>query len=148
MLKTYLFIIAALLVSISAQTRQDSTAVKQTVLNYAEGWYSGNSERMEKAISTELVKRGIVPAQDGKGIQILPANYKQMLEWTKMQPDLLKNNPGVVGEVEILFIGKNMASAKCIMRDYLDILQLVKIKEEWKILNAIWEPNFDNVIKK
>ncbi|MFH1195012.1 MAG: nuclear transport factor 2 family protein [bacterium] len=119
----------------------DETAIRQTVLNYAEGWYSGNSERMGKALSPDLAKRGIFPTEDGKGTQIYNASYKQMLEWTKMQPNKLKDNPGVVEEVKILDLGQNIATVKCVMKDFIDILQLAKINNEWKILNAIWEPN-------
>lgn len=128
--------------------KTDEEAIKETVLNYAEGWYSGNAERMGKALSTDLAKRGVVPSRDGKGIQLLPATYTQMLEWTKMQPNTLKDNPGVIEEVKILDLGINMATVKCTTRDFVDVLHLMKIDNEWKILNAIWEPNYSKMQKK
>lgn len=133
---------------ISAQNTEpinDEEAIRQTVLNYAEGWYSGNSERMGKALSPDLAKRGVVSTEDGKGTQVHNASYKQMLEWTKMQPDQLKDNPGVVEEVKILDLGQNIATVKCVMKDYVDILELARINNEWKILNAIWEPNLSKI---
>ena len=33
----------------NAQTPVDAAAIKQTALNYIEGYYEGNAERMEKA---------------------------------------------------------------------------------------------------
>src|SRR6185436_17778788 len=43
----------------SAQTTAPNTndAIKQTALDYIEGWYEGNAERMERALHPELSKR-------------------------------------------------------------------------------------------
>lgn len=35
----------------------DATAVKQTCLDYVEGWYEGKAERMERALHPALQKR-------------------------------------------------------------------------------------------
>src|SRR5512138_3808355 len=35
----------------------DQAAIKQTALDYIEGWYEGNPERMERALHPELAKR-------------------------------------------------------------------------------------------
>ena len=40
-----------------AQTDADREAIKRTALNYAEGWYEGNAEKMESALSPDLAKR-------------------------------------------------------------------------------------------
>ena len=41
----------------SAQTRADSTAITAAALDYIDGYYSGNAERMERAVHPELAKR-------------------------------------------------------------------------------------------
>src|ERR1043165_10178274 len=35
----------------------DAAAIKQTALDYIEGWYAGNAERMERSLHPELAKR-------------------------------------------------------------------------------------------
>src|SRR5918912_821839 len=35
----------------------DREAIKATALDYIEGWYEGNAERMERALHPELAKR-------------------------------------------------------------------------------------------
>lgn len=50
----------------------DRTAIKQAALDYIEGWYEGNAERMEKALHTDLTKRGV---------QILPQTQKTLLSF-------------------------------------------------------------------
>ena len=41
----------------SAQSAADSSAIKQAALDYIEGWYEGNAERMERALHPEFAKR-------------------------------------------------------------------------------------------
>src|SRR2546423_12300605 len=49
-----------------AQSVSDVELIKQTALDYIEGWYEENSERMERALHPELAKRIVRTNQDGK----------------------------------------------------------------------------------
>src|ERR1044071_3857028 len=40
-----------------AQNGADTAAIKQAALDYIEGWYEGNAERMERSLHPELAKR-------------------------------------------------------------------------------------------
>jgi len=52
------FFLAAGRASIGAcQTAADSTAIRQTALDYIQGWYTGDGARMERALHPELAKR-------------------------------------------------------------------------------------------
>jgi len=42
-----------------AQTSADSIAINETALNYIEGWYEGNAERMAKSLHPKLAKRAV-----------------------------------------------------------------------------------------
>ncbi len=43
--------------SVHAQEAADSAAIRQTALDYIEGWYEANASRMERALHPELAKR-------------------------------------------------------------------------------------------
>src|SRR5215207_8801778 len=43
-----------------AQTAADTTAIRAAALDYAEGWYAGDADRMARALHPELVKRIVV----------------------------------------------------------------------------------------
>jgi hypothetical protein len=117
----------------------DSVAIKVTVLNYIEGWNSGDTVRMAKALHPKLAKRGVVMSPNGKIAELQRASYTDMMTWTASRAKL----PEVKEDVKIVIydIGKNIANAKCISKEYIDHLHLVRINNEWKILNAIWELN-------
>ncbi len=125
-----------------AQGIPDSTAIKETVANYIEGWYSADAERMAKALHPELAKRGIRQGKEGQSTVIMKADFNNMVAWTKSKPNEIAANPAVKNTLSIIIreIGNNIADVKCISRDFIDYLHLGRINGEWKILNAIWEP--------
>ena len=50
----------------------DQAAIKQTALDYVEGWYEGNAERMERALHPDLAKRIIRTGPQGQFSQDVP----------------------------------------------------------------------------
>jgi len=63
----------------NAQTTSDAESIKQTALDYIEGWYEGNAEHMERALHPELAKR--IVRTDARGRNSLG----QMSAMTVMQ---------------------------------------------------------------
>ena len=123
----------------SAQTRDDSTAIRQTALNYIEGWYEGNAERMERALHPELAKR-IVSTDPTSG----RSRLNQMSAMTLVQSTWAgggKKTPldQQQKEVTILDIFNNAASVKVNASGWIDYLHIAKWNGEWKIVNVLWE---------
>ena len=119
---------------------QDELAVKETALNYIEGWYTADSARMAKALSVELVKKGFLINAKGE-LSISPATYEQMVQWAGKKPNEMAKNPDIHLEVHIIEVGENIAMVKTIAPDFIDYLHMGKMDGEWKIYHAIWEPN-------
>ncbi len=128
-------------ISIQSQTRQDTISIRETTMNYIEGWYSGDSVRMSMSLHPDLAKRGVMQSREGKSTVITTATYSQMIQWTGKRPNMLKENKDLLRKLTILEIGKNIATVKCESIDFIDYLHLARINNEWKILNAIWEFN-------
>src|SRR5215208_5378871 len=53
---------------LGAQTAADSAGIRQAALDYIEGWYDGNAERMERAVHPDLAKRIINADQRGRSV--------------------------------------------------------------------------------
>lgn len=146
-MKNFLFAFAILFIAqieLKAQTIPDSLKIRETVSNYIEGWYSADTARMNKGIHPELAKRGIVPSRDGKQTVMLKASFNEMMGWTSKKPNQIKDKSIKTSDIKISIveIGVNVAVAKCVSPEYIDYLHLARLKNEWKILNAIWEPNY------
>ena len=122
-----------------AQTAADSSAIRAVALDYAEGWYEGNAERMSRAVHPELVKRIVVSdsATNRSVIQNMGATALvngTRRGWGKETPADRRQK-----DVTILDIFGNAASVKAVMADWIDYLQVAKVDGRWVIVNVLWE---------
>ena len=117
----------------------DEEAIRETALNYIEGWYSADTARMAKALSPELAKRGIILNPRTNELVLAPATYTKMLQWVGQKPNELEEDPDKQMEVFIIEIGEYIAMVKTVTPDFIDYLHMGKMNGEWKIYNAIWE---------
>ena len=122
-----------------AQSSADSAAIRATALDYAEGWYEGNSDRMARALHPELVKRIVVrdtstgkTMVQGMGASVLVNSTRH--GYGKETPKERQQK-----DVTILDIFGNAASAKAVMADWVDYMQLAKVDGRWVIVNVLWE---------
>lgn len=122
-----------------AQSSADSAAIRATALDYAEGWYEGNADRMARALHPELVKRIVVrdtatgrTMVQGMGASVLVNSTRH--GYGKETPKERQQK-----EVSVLDIFGNAASAKATMADWVDYMQLAKVDGRWVIVNVLWE---------
>ena len=126
--------------SFSPETsKSDLEAIKQTALDYGQGWYEGNAERMERALHPDLAKRALtVDPRSGKGkIDHISApalvQAVQKGGGTNTPPDQRRT------DVTILDVYGNAASVKMEMHDWIDYMHMSKIGDRWVIVNVLWE---------
>jgi Putative lumazine-binding len=123
---------------VTAQSTSDAELIKQTALNYIEGWYEGNAERMERALHPELAKR--IVRTDARGRNSLgQMSAMTLVQLTRAEGG--KNTPKEKQQkdVTVLDIFGNAASAKVIASDWIDYLHLAKWNGRWVIVNVLWE---------
>lgn len=125
--------------SARAQSAADSAAIRAAALDYAEGWYEGNAERMARALHPELVKRIVVrdtttgkSMVQGMGASVLVNSARH--GYGKETPRERQQK-----DVTILDIFGNAACAKAVMADWVDYMQLGKVDGRWLIVNVLWE---------
>jgi hypothetical protein len=124
---------------IHAQTSADTTAIRATALNYVEGWYEGNAERMVKALHPELVKRIVVrdtatgrTMVQGMGTSVLVNSTRH--GYGKETPRERQQK-----DVSVLDVFGNAASVKAVMADWIDYMHMAKVDGRWVIVNVLWE---------
>jgi hypothetical protein len=121
-----------------AQTAADSAAIRAAALDYAEGWYEGNAERMGRAVHPELVKR-IVVADTATGKSVLEnMGASALVNGTRRGFGKGTPTDRREKEVRILDIFGNAASARTTMAAWIDYMQLAKVDGRWVIVNVLW----------
>jgi hypothetical protein len=123
--------------SISASAAEQA-AIRQTTLDYIEGWYEGNRERMERALHPELVKRIVRKNEKGQS-RLSQTSATNLLQDTG--EGYGKNTPKEKQQkdVMILDVYENAASVKIVASDWIDYLHIAKINGRWVIVNVLWE---------
>ncbi len=122
-----------------AQSAADAAAIKQTALDYIEGWYEGNAERMEKALHPELAKRIVRtnPQNNRSGLGQMSA--MSLVQGTRAGGGKDTPKEKQQKDVTILDVFENAASVKVVASDWIDYLHVAKFNGQWVIVNVLWE---------
>ena len=122
-----------------SQGSADTAAIRAAALDYAEGWYEGNPDRMGRALHPELVKR-IVVSDTATGRSVLQnMGASALVNGTRHGYGKETPKERRQKEVTVLDVFGNAASAKAVMADWVDYMQLAKVDGRWVIVNVLWE---------
>ena len=110
----------------------DIAEVETIARDYIEGWYTGDVERMDRALHDDLVKR--IPGGEHAG-SIREITKKRMLALTAQGGGEL-----IDPEFEILIddVATDIATVRLLSPEYLDYLHIAKTFEGWKIVNVLF----------
>jgi hypothetical protein len=122
---------------------QDKAAVRQAAYDYAEGYYEGAADRMERAVDSTLVKRGLL-SRPGTNPFLAPMNAETLIEATRGGGG--KNTPADKRDLvfALLDLRENVASAKIFTATFNDYLHFVKRDDRWRLVNVLWQPPSPN----
>ena len=117
----------------------DAEAIRQAALDYIEGWYEGNAERMERALHPELAKR-IVRTDSRTGRSSLgQMSAMSLVQGTRSGGGKTTPKEKQQKDVTILDVFENAASVKVVAASWIDYLHLAKWNGRWVIVNVLWE---------
>ena len=118
--------------NMAAPPPSDEARVETAARDYVEGWYTGDVDRMNRALHADLVKR-IPDADDSEALR--EVSKARMVELTAEGGGGLSN-----AEFEIFIddISTDIACARVVSPEYLDYLHLAKSGDGWKIVNVLF----------
>ncbi|HKU76354.1 MAG TPA: nuclear transport factor 2 family protein [Pyrinomonadaceae bacterium] len=127
--------------AVHAQTKPsdaDRQAITQTALDYVEGWYEANPERMERALHPDLAKRVVFTDQKGRS-RLEQMSAMGLVQGVKRGggKDIPKENQQK--DITILDVFENAASVKAVMSGWIDYMHIAKVNGRWVIVNVLWE---------
>lgn len=122
-----------------SQTPADSAAIRATALDYIEGWYAGDADRMARAVHPELVKRiiGTDPESGSRWIDEMGAS--RLIEGTRAGYGTQTPEAERRTDVTILDIFRNVASVRVDAGGWIDYMHLARWDGRWTIVNVLWE---------
>lgn len=117
----------------------ETDAIRQTALDYIEGFYDGNAERMERALHPDLAKR-IVQTNPANGRSTLgQQSAMTLVQYTRARAKSPTPKEQQQKDVTILDVFEGAASVKIVASDWIDYLHVGKFNGRWVIVNVLWE---------
>jgi hypothetical protein len=109
----------------------DEIAIVHCALDYFEGWFDGDPERMRRALHPALAKR----APDGDSLE--ETTTQEMIELTTAGAG--KRFPGGRRiDVQVVDVYGTIATAVVDSDVYREYIHLVRTDDGWKIVNALY----------
>lgn len=120
------------------QAPADSAAIRATALDYIDGWYAGDAERMRRALHPALAKRIVYTNRAGRTVldhttaDQLVAQTRER-RGTRTPPERHRN------DVSILDVYQRAASVRITAGEWVDYLHMAHVGGRWVIVNVLWE---------
>jgi hypothetical protein len=123
---------------LAAQAAADSAAIRAVALDYAEGWYTGDTVRMARALHPKLAKR-IVMTRPGAESRLGDMTAEQLVHGTGQGGGSRTPASNRQADVQILDIFQNAASVRLTMHDWIDYMHVARWNGRWVVINVLWE---------
>jgi hypothetical protein len=110
----------------------DSNAVRATVTDYIEAYYTGDARRMEQTLHPHYLKHkihGDIPVRENTGLQ--------MVQEVRVNGPANVPAANKIEQVSVLDVSGPIASAKLITPGWTDYMILEKVDGQWKILSVV-----------
>ncbi len=115
----------------------DEKAVRAAILDYVEGVYELEPERIERSVHPELAKRGYYKS-DGAWVEI-PMTFPQLVELAATYNDDGHIPADAPKKIELFEVLDKTASAKLTANWGVDYFHLAKVDGKWQIMNVLWQ---------
>ncbi|MEN8182269.1 MAG: nuclear transport factor 2 family protein [Myxococcota bacterium] len=122
----------------SAQSAEDSAAVRATALDYIEGWYTGDAERMERSLHPQVAKR-IVHIDPVTGSSLVATSALELVGQVRAGGGSGAPPEERRTDARVLDIFEDAASVRVDAGGWIDYLHLARFGDRWLIVNVLWE---------
>lgn len=138
--------VAVLLVAASgssrlwAQESSDVAAVERAALDYLEGFYEGDQDKIRRGVHPDVVKYGFYVPRGDSTYAGEPMTFQEMLEYAQSVRDR-GSYPAETApkEVEVMEVMDQIAAVRVTAWWGSDYLHLAKYDGQWKIIHVLWQ---------
>lgn len=134
------FVLFAFPVVAQQEANADREAVRQAVLDYVEGVYNVQPERIERSVSPNLAKLGFYRPQTETAYR--PGRsmaFQQLVEVAKNYNKEGKLRKDAPKDIQIYEVLDQTASVKLTAEWGIDYMHLAKMDGKWMIVNVLWQ---------
>jgi len=116
---------------------EDDAAIRACLLDYFDGWFDGNAERMDRALHPGLAKHAL--NQDATRSGTLDVTTKdEMVEATSRGQGKQRDTPDRGIRIDILGVSGDIACASVHSTVYVEYTLLARTRDGWRITGTLW----------
>lgn len=131
-------LLMATVVVVAAAQNGDREAIRQAALDYVEGIYTVQPQRIERSVHPTLVKRGFYKKEASGPYVEAPMTYEQLVTLASNWNKEGKRDTSVK-KVEVLDALDQTAVAKVTAQWGVDYMLLAKYDGKWKVSQILWQ---------
>ena len=140
MKRSITILLCVLAFNLSQAQTSDKAGVEKACMNYIEGFYEGDTAKLEESLQPSLNKFGFWKNKDGNYDQQDYMSFEKALAYaTNVKEKKQFAKPDAPKVVEVLDVGNSIAAAKVTAWWGIDYILLSKRGDKWMIEQVIWE---------
>ena len=116
----------------------DVEAIRQPALDYVQGWYEGDVERVRRSVHPELAKRRILRDPHTGEEQVRHVSQQLLIDLTQQGGGSEVPVDKRYYDVSILDVSGEIASVRAESYEYVDYLHLALSRGKWVIVNVLY----------
>jgi hypothetical protein len=121
------------------QRADDLVAIHEIAMDYVQGYYEGDAERMRRCLHAELAKRAVLRDPDSGAERFRHLTKERMVEITEQGGGKDEVPPDRrTYDVSVLDICDEIASVRAESAEYVDYLHVARSAGRWQIVNVLW----------
>jgi hypothetical protein len=129
-----------LLASVAVKAQTEDEKVASAVLDYVEGFYFGDTARIIRSISPEVVKYGYYKQKDATAYSGEPMSFREMLDYCiSVKKRNSPNADKLPKTIKVYDVQDQTASAKLTAWWGTDYILLAKLNGKWMITHVLWQ---------
>lgn len=115
----------------------DAAAIRACMLDYFDGWFDGDAERMDRALHPALAKHAVGQGPE-RGDALDVTTKAEMVEATRQGRGRARDLPDRAIRVDIASVSGDIASVVVHSAVYVEYALLARTSAGWKITSTLW----------
>ena len=115
----------------------DAVAIRSCILDYFEGWFDGDADRMDRALHPTLAKHALGQGPDRA--ETLDVTTKdEMVNLTRQGAGRRRDTPDRAIRIDVASVSGDIASVIVHSAVYVEYALLARTSDGWRIMSTLW----------
>lgn len=122
----------------SPTSADDLAAIERAAMDYAQGWYNGDAERVRRSAHPDLVKRAFTPDPATGKPRLREVSRDRLVELARQGGGSDWPRESQSFDIAILDVYGDIACVRAETAEYVDYLEMARGEDGWALVNVLF----------